>query len=98
MASIIASAISIRSRASPGSLRPSRKARPGARAQLLRGAGDAVVKQRGLDALHPLRALADQRVAQPRPRAPLADMLGWNPRLRQPALGEQFTQPASVLA
>jgi len=67
-------------------------------AQLLWGAVDAVVKQRRLNALHPLRALADQRVSQPRPRPPLAHVLGRDPRLGQPALGEQFLQPAGVLA
>jgi hypothetical protein len=35
-------------------------------AQLLRRAVDAMVKERGPDALKPLRALAEQRVPQPR--------------------------------
>src|SRR3954447_5856398 len=45
-----------------------------------------------------LRALIDQRVPHPRPRAPLPDVLGRDPRLGQPALGEQLAQPPGVLA
>ena len=56
------------------------------------------MKQRRLDALHPLGALVDQRVTQPRARAPLADVLGRDPGLRQPAVGEQLAQPPGVLA
>ena len=67
-------------------------------AQPLRGAADAVMKQRRLDALHPLGSFVDQRVSQPRPRAPLADVLGRDPGLRQLAVGEQLAQPAGVLA
>src|SRR5215212_2454899 len=57
--------------------------------------GRLIVADRGL---HPLRSLVDQRVPQPGPRAPLADMLGRNPRLRQPTIAEQLAQPARVLA
>jgi hypothetical protein len=57
-----------------------------------------VVKQRRPDALKPLRSLVDQRVSQPRARPPPPHVLGRNPRLRQPAIGEQFAQPPGVLA
>jgi hypothetical protein len=36
-------------------------------------------------------------VTHPRPRAPLPHVLGRDPRLRQPPVGEQFAQPARVL-
>jgi hypothetical protein len=59
-------------------------------AQQLLGRGrDAVIKQRRADPLQPAGAFVDQRLAQPRLGAPLPDMRGRDPRLRQPALGEQ---------
>ena len=44
--------------------------------QLVRSAGDAVVKQGGLDPLQPGGAFVDQGLAQPRAGAPLAHMCG----------------------
>ena len=44
-------------------------------AQLIRGAGDTVVIERGSDPLGPAGALGDERVPQPGARAPLAHML-----------------------
>jgi hypothetical protein len=38
-----------------------------------------------------------ERVTHPRPRAPLPHVLGRDPRLRQPPVGEQFAQPARAL-
>jgi hypothetical protein len=98
IASTIASAISIRSRASAAKRSRSRNARPSAVRSFSGCAADAVVKQRGLDALHPLRAFAEQRVAHPRAGAPLADVLGRDPGLRQPAVGEQLGAATGRLA
>ena len=68
------------------------------RAQLGGSPTDAVVKQRRLYALQPLRAIVDERLAQPRARAPLAHMFWWDPGFRQSPLAEQRAQPARVLA
>jgi hypothetical protein len=50
------------------------------------------------DALKPLRALVDQRAPQPRPRAPLAHVLGAESTPPGADVGEQLAQPAAVLA
>jgi hypothetical protein len=56
------------------------------------------MKERGLDALQPARALVDQRLAQPGAGAPLEHMRGRDQGLRQPPLQEQRAQPPGVLA
>ena len=66
--------------------------------QLVGDVGDAVVKQRRLDPLHPTGALVDQRLAQARPGPPLAHVRRRDPRLRQPPLTQQRPQPARVRA
>ena len=43
-----------------------------------------VVEEHRLNPLLPLPTLIGQRVAQPDTRAQIEDMLGWNPRLREP--------------
>lgn len=66
---------------------------------LARGAGaDPVVIEHRSDSEQPLGALIDQRLAQMQTRAPLADVLRSDPRLRQPALSQQLAQPHRVLA
>jgi hypothetical protein len=55
-----------------------------------------VMKERRADPLNPAGPLGHQRVAQPGARAPLPDVLGRAPRLRQAPLTEQLTQPPGV--
>jgi hypothetical protein len=56
----------------------------------------AVVIQRRLDPLLPLRALLRQRVAQPDPGAQIEDVIGRDPRLRQPRDHQQLAQMPGV--
>ena len=58
----------------------------------------AVVIQRRLDPLLPLAALLRQRVPQPHPRAQIQDVLGRDPRLRQPLEHQQLPQMPSIRA
>ena len=48
-----------------------------------------VLKEHGVNALQPFGALVDERLAQPHQRAQLEDVLGRDPRLRQPPLHQQ---------
>ena len=63
-----------------------------------RARADAVVVEHRADPQQPLGALIDQRLAEMQPRAPLTNMLGRDPRLRQPPLREQLAEPQRVLA
>jgi len=56
----------------------------------------AVVIQRRLDPLLVLRALLRKRVAQPHPGAQIQDVIGRDPRLRQPLEHQQLTQMPRV--
>ena len=67
-------------------------------AQIIRGAGDAVVIEGRADPLDPAGALGQQRVAQPGARAPLPHVLGRAPRFRQPPLAQQLAQPLGIRA
>lgn len=60
------------------------------------GEAHAVVKEHGVDALQPLGALVDERLAQPHQCAQLEDVFGRDPRLRQPPLDQQVAQVARV--
>ena len=93
---MIASAISIRSPGRRRQLERAQERAPVGSQQLVGDVGDAVVKQRRLDPLHPTGALVDQRLAQPRPGPPLAHVRRRDPRLRQPPLTQQRPQPARV--
>ena len=58
----------------------------------------AVVIEHRLDPLLPLAALIDERVAQPDPGAQIEDVIGRDPRLRQPADHQQLAQMPGVRA
>jgi hypothetical protein len=58
----------------------------------------AVVIEHGLDALLPLAALIDQRVTQPHTRAHVEQVIGRDPRLRQPRDHQQLAQMPRVRA
>jgi hypothetical protein len=60
------------------------------------GQAHAVVKEHGVDALQPLGALIDERLAQPHQSAQLEDVFGRDPGLRQPPLEQQVAQMAGV--
>ena len=83
------------SRAAGGSSKPVSQARASAPSSQLRGRHAVVIEHR-LDALLPLAALLDERVAQPDPRAQVEQVLGRDPRFRQPADHQQLTQVARV--
>jgi hypothetical protein len=51
-----------------------------------------------LDPLLPLRVLLDQRVPQPHPRTQIEDVIGRDPRLRQPPRQQQLTVMSGVRA
>jgi hypothetical protein len=55
-----------------------------------------MVIEHRLDALLPLAALIDERVAQPDTRAQVEQVLGRDPRLRQPADHQQLAQVPGV--
>jgi hypothetical protein len=57
---------------------------------------DAVMEEHGVDALQPLGAPVDERLAQPHQGGQLEDVLGRDPRLRQPPLQQQVAQVAGV--
>jgi hypothetical protein len=57
-----------------------------------------VVVEHRLDALLPLPTLIAQRVTQPHPRAQVQDVIGWDPRLRQPREHQQLAQMPGVRA
>lgn len=50
----------------------------------------------GVDALNPGGVLVAQVLVQLQHRAHLPDLLGWNPRLGQPASGQQLPQQLGV--
>src|ERR671932_597012 len=56
------------------------------------------MEQHRVDALVPGGALADQRAAEPDLAARVGDMGRWNPRLRQGAGAQQFTEVVGVSA
>jgi hypothetical protein len=58
----------------------------------------AMVIQRRLDPLLPLRALLRKRVPQANPRAEVEDVIGRDPRLRQPPDHQQLPQMPGVRA
>jgi hypothetical protein len=58
----------------------------------------AVVIEHGLDPLLPLRVLLDQCVPQPHLRAQIENVIGRNPRLRQPPGQQQLAVMAGVRA
>src|ERR1019366_2720009 len=60
--------------------------------------GQAVVVEHGTDALLPLAALIDERVTQPHLRAQVKDVIGWDPRLRQPPDHQQLPQMLRISA
>jgi hypothetical protein len=51
---------------------------------------DAVMEEHGVDALQPLGALVNEGLAQAHQRAQLEDVLGRDPRARQPPLEQQI--------
>ena len=55
-----------------------------------------MVIEHRLDPLLPLAALLDQRVTQPDPRAQIEDVIGRDPRLRQPPEQQQLAQMPRV--
>jgi len=55
-----------------------------------------VVVEHRLDALLPLAALIAQRVPQPQPRPQIEQMVGRDPRLRQPADHQQLAQMPGI--
>ena len=57
---------------------------------------EPVVIEHRLDALLPLAALRDERVPQPHPRAQIEDVIGRDPRLRQPSDHHQLAQMPRV--
>jgi hypothetical protein len=71
---------------------------PGARLRAEQPAArrDAVVVEHGLDALLPLAALIDERVAQSDTGAQVEQVLGRDPRFRQPTDHQQLAQMARV--
>ena len=90
-----ASAIVICSRAAARQPQPGE---PGARlgAEQPAARRRAVVIEHGLHALLPLAALVDERVAQPDAGAQVEQVLGRDPRLRQPPDHQQLAQVAGV--
>ena len=65
-------------------------------AQVIRGASDPVVIEGRADPLDPAGPLGQQGVTQPRAGAPLANVLGRAPLLRQTSLTQQLSQPFGV--
>jgi len=57
---------------------------------------EAVVIEHRLDALLPLAALRDERVPQPHPGPQVEDVIGRDPRLRQPSDHHQLAQMPRV--
>lgn len=57
-----------------------------------------VVVEHRADALLPLAALVDKGVTQPHPRAQIEQMIGRDPRLRQPPVHQQLPQMPGVSA
>jgi hypothetical protein len=53
------------------------------------GQADAVMEEHGVDALQPLGALVDERLAQPHQGAQFEDVRGRDPRLGQPPFEQQ---------
>ena len=97
--SIMPSATVTCSRAADGSPRPSSHARPirgeQTNAVMVR---TAVVVEHRVYPLLPLAALVDQRVAQPHACAQIEDVLGRDPRLRQPVDHQQLAKMPGVRA
>jgi hypothetical protein len=58
----------------------------------------AVVVEHGLDPLLPLAALVGERMPRPDPRAQIEDVLGRDPRLRQPVDHQQLAQMPGIRA
>ena len=55
-----------------------------------------MVVQLGVDPLHPLRALIDQRLVEPHPLPPLQHLRRRDPRQRQVAVGQQVPEQLRV--